>query len=353
MNLQELVTGYLSVAGGAVAVRSYALVEALVPPGVLDPGDGKAPGEPAHLLLAFDAEVAQENEGAEFITYGHPLLDRILQACLHLGTVRLRCAQGVRLAPPQNLAERVARELTFVRARSVAVAGVAPIEQHALAFDFHVLLEADEQEAREVTVLVDLHTGLPLDHLLFALGSVLWGSEPDLALPTRPLISPWEAYASARAHLEAAVLPPLLEEYSRRLRPHLDRELRRVEEYFAALLRDLERRQAGAQDPERAARLAAKLAATRADRDRRLEDLRQKYAPRARPQLLAVTWYRWPRLEVTLTVDRRTRQDTLQVAYDPLARQVQPLPCARCRRWIRTLDLDEGARPVCPGGCSS
>lgn len=361
--LQQLVVDYLRAVGAVVEVRSYALVEALVPAEVAalfaGEADYRAAGEAGraeaggdlHLVLAFDAEVARENPGSEFVTFGHPLLDRLLSACLRLGAVRRRHALGVRVAPPPDLEARVARELAFPRSRGVAVLGAEAVEQHALLFEFRVVLEADDQETRDFAVLVDLHENLPADHVREALGGALWGREPEGVLPVRELCSPWQAYRTAMSHLTRVLLPPAAAEFRLRLRPHLERERSRVEGYYGALVRDLERRLAAASEPEKAERLRAKLEATRAEAARRVQDVEAKYAPRARVGLEAVTWYSWPRVQARVRVDRRARYEELTVAYDPLARRVQPVPCARCRRWLSVVDFDPDGQPVCPGGC--
>lgn len=349
VDLQRLVTDYLTAAGAAVDPRSYALIEVLLPDCLAE-----FLGVTPHTLLAFDLEVARENAGAEFITYGHPLLDRVLQGCLGMGrTVRLYAAT-VRLTPPSNLQARIAGALDFVGARGARVVHTQIEEQHTAWFQYRLTLQADEKRLQVAGVLLDLHTALPLDHLAAALGRTFWDTAPDAVLPAPVTVPMALAYREASKHLEQHALRQALAEFDRELRPYRERELSRVQGYYDSLATDMRRRieLAGPSPSEKRAKLEQKLVATEEDRQRRVKDLRDKYSPRAAAALEAVTWYVWPRVRVRLLVDRRTRQDQVDVWYDLMANITQPLPCVRCRTWQTRVDLTPAGEPCCPDGCS-
>ena len=347
VDLQGLVTDYLATAGAAVAPLSYALVEVLLP----DPLAAWL-GVRSHVLLAFDLEVAQENPGAEFITFGHPFLDRVLEGCLELGrTVRLYAA-AARLTPPSKLQTRIEAALHFVGARGVRVADMEVQEQHAAQIQFRLTLQADEKRQQMAGVLLDLHTALPLDHLAPAVARTFWDTHWTAVLPSTATVPEAVAYRAARRHLERSVLREALAGFERELRFHRDRELKRVQGYYDGLTTDLRRRRELAGDPEKRSKLEQKLAATEADRERRTKDLQEKYSPRGEATLEAVTWYVWPRVRVQLMVDRRTVQQPLQVWYDVMANCVQPVPCTRCGNWLYRLELTAAGEPCCPGGCA-
>ena len=350
VDLQWLVTNYLVVAGAAVEPRSYALVEVLMPDGL-----AQFVGGQPHMLLAFDLEVARENAGAEFITFGHPLLDRVVQGCLGVGrTVRLHAA-GTRLTPPGNLQERIAGALDFVGARSIRILNTQIEEQHAVWFQYRLTLQADEKRQPSAGVLVDLHTALPLDHLMPAFARTFWDMHPTAVLPAPETVPLATAYRAATRHLEQHALQEAMAAFERELRPFRDRELKRVQGYYDGLVTDLSRRieLAGPAPGEKQAKLEQKLAATEEDRLRRIKDLQDKFSPRAAVALEAVTWYVWPRVRASLLVDRRKQQDHVDVWYDLMANVTQPLPCARCGTWQTRVDLTPAGEPCCPDGCTS
>lgn len=346
VDLQGLVTDYLATAGAAVAPLSYALVEVLLPDRLAAWLGGRS-----HMLLAFDLEVAKENSGAEFITFGHPFLDRVLEGCLQLGRTIRYYAAAARLVPPSNLQSRIEAALHFVGARGVRLVDTEVQEQHAAQFHFRLTLQADEKRQQMAGVLLDLHTALPLDHLVPSVARTFWDTRWTAVLPSTATVPETVAYRAARQHLERSVLREALAGFERELRPHRDRELNRVHGYYDGLMTDLRRRLELAGDPEKRSKLEQKLAATEADRERRTKDLQEKYSPRGEATLEAVTWYVWPRVRLRLLVDRRTAQQPVEAWYDLMANCVQPVPCARCGNWLYRLELTAAGEPCCPGGC--
>lgn len=346
LDLQALVSDYFSAAGAAVAPLSYALIEVLLP----DRLAGLLDVQP-HLLLAFDTEVAQETPGSEFITYGHPLLERVLQGCLRMGRTERLYATTTRVAPPGNLKQRLAGDLRFVGGRGVQLLQVDMEEQHAAWFQFRLTLQADEKRHQTAGVLVDLHTALPLDHLVPVLDRTFWDRQSGAVLPcpvTVPLVL---AYRTAVTHLGSHAMEEALAEFERQLRPYRDRELKRVQGYYDGLAADLRRRLELAAEAEKRTKLEQKLTATEDDRQRRTKDLLQKYRPRVAAALEAVTWYIWPRIRARLLVEKRDRQEHVDVWYDLIANCAQPLPCTHCRQWLYRMDLTADG-PRCPDGCS-
>ncbi|MCL2337269.1 MAG: hypothetical protein FWC60_07620, partial [Firmicutes bacterium] len=110
--LQDFVESFLKRAGALVEPVGDGLLEAVLP------GELTEYFKEEHLLLAFDYEIAGENPGSNFVTYGSPLLDTVSELALGYGHYTNLYRPQIGVTAPRNLEQKIMGELKFLRCRS-------------------------------------------------------------------------------------------------------------------------------------------------------------------------------------------------------------------------------------------
>jgi hypothetical protein len=345
VNLQSYFLELLESQGALVEVPAFGLAEALLPEEL-----ARQLEVPEHLLLAFDCEVAQEVPGADLITWGSPLLERAVRLGLSLGRVSKKYVGG-RLSIPSNLLQKAERRLTFVRCRRPQVGPAVLVRAEVLLFEFLVRFMSDEKEERLYSVAVDGVTARgEINHLKPALQGIFLAPEaPELeALPPAPHCGYARAYAAAKEALRRELAADL-EAFRRRMGRYLAEEERRLETYYGSALAELEGRaqRLEAADPRRE-RLAQKMAATRTEAARRLEDVRQKYQVRLEAELDGLRVYVLAKAAFTLELQHKTGTVSLPLHYNLATNDLELPICPACNRPYDTVHIRPDGTAACP-----
>jgi len=229
-------------------------------------------GQHEHLKLSFSPEAVHEQADAELITYGCSFLDTMAEvATLKGNAVHLYL---------DMLNPTTGRTLEKVRGQSrisghLLEAGEEQLRlfHHAL-FRFKIALIGEEREEFFRDVAVDLHTGWATSQIadqslrLYVSGKTLARREMSLRLSLS------QAYRTAQEKLQEE-LSPQIKTAQESLKAAYQAEQKQVSEHYETLILKTEagKTHKGA-DPER---LAARVRATRADLELRLQDLEKRY----------------------------------------------------------------------------
>lgn len=287
---------------------------------------------PEEFTVTADPEAARE-DGAVLIIPGHPVLDSAAAAVLVEGDAGCCHLPWPRSVPPSagDLVE-LARGAIQVDHGRIDATGQPPVESYLPAIRMGVLvsyatsLEDRFQEREEVWV--DGVTGLPLpDPVLSYIkaGTALQGRDRS-----RPSIEHDLPTAVAHAHAlveERAIARRLhLARHNRRSR---DEELKRANAYYDSALAAISSRTTTAA-PERRQLLAAQAEVTRAERQRRLAEIEERFEPRHELQPFRLHRVEVPALSLAVQVRRGARTYTLTLRFIPAARWFAPIRCPHC-----------------------
>lgn len=118
---------------------------------------------------------------------------------------------------------------------------------------------------------------------------------------------------------------------------------------YRSVIADIEKRaqRLDAADPRRE-RLAQKIAATRADAARRLEDVRQKYQVRLEAELDGLRVYVLPKAAFTLELEHKKSTASLHLYYNLAINELELPVCAACGRTYDTVCIGQDGSPCCP-----
>ncbi len=344
-DLEDFVLNFCREMGGLVEPPAYGVYAALWPDEL-----AARLGVEAYQKLAFD-DLAGPIEAADItrLNYGHPLIERIITE------VRRRPVWGHLSVPEvrlekRGLAELAATTILLGNARLQAIPQTA--EQitlnHYVRFNFKASLVTDEKQERLVTVLMHAQGGYAVPNQAeLSRATPLIPAEPGpSSLPTAPLAwtPPPSPAAAAAGPLSLAVLTELLERaktgaarelagavdnFRHRAQRHLELDQARLEQYYADLQTDLERRLNRAAEDRRPA-LADKLTAVQVERQNKLLDAQAKYELSLTLELINLAVISQPKITLPVQIENRHTSLTRSVTWDPLLHRLEPLVCDAC-----------------------
>lgn len=285
---------------------------------------------PEEVTVTADPEVARE-DGALLLAQGHPVLDRATERVLARGDVgRLPLAWPVGVPPSAEvLVERLRSQVQVDHGRidvsgELPVAGYAPVLRVGALVTYSLTLDDRFQERQEVWV--DAETGLSLPPAVStALAAAPTSSGlTHLVLPADRA----QAAAAAQAELEQRADERLVA-LSRQSRGTRDSEVARVTDYYRAALDALARRRVSAPADKRAL-LDARADATRAERERRLAEVEEKFRGTQ-----SIRWYRVhellvPTARLPVTIRRGSREYPFAFRWLLPLQTVAPFRCPHC-----------------------
>lgn len=287
-------------------------------------------GLPEEVSVTADPEVARE-DGALLLAPGHPALDGAAERLLEHGDVgRVMLAWPAAASLSAEALVEMLREQVGVEHGRIdpgpepPEAGYLPVLSVGALVTYTITLDDRFQERAEAWV--DGATALPLT---VAAAAALASAPRSQALAHRLLpADTGAAAAGAHALLEQRAADRLAV-LCRQARGAKDAEVSRVEDYYRAALDSLARRLASA-PADRKGVLEARAEATRAERERRLAEVEEKYSGS-----LDVRWFRVhevlvPACSIDVVIRRGRREYPYTFRWLLPLRTVAPVACPHC-----------------------
>lgn len=241
-------------------------------------------------------------------------------------TLRLALATPpVTLSNPEGLLARsVALTNAVYRSR-----GVTHAWTRYLILVFRYTAMSDEKREGVIKIGVNLRNWSSIDGFVEEL--LGFAVNPELLAPLVPALKDLPGDASP-ARLEAhlrGTLPALIEQHMSLfllgLQRRLDRDLGRVFDYYDGLrsesIRKLQRAKGDA------SRERLRLEAAIREYQAQIADLRQKYDLRVTVELSQALDLAMPVEQLNFVINRRKGERNLSLAWNPLVRRLEPLPC--------------------------
>ena len=309
MNLQQFAAEVIETIGGIVEPLEYALCMVLLPDEYASRFQGRT-----ELTLAFDYEVAEENEGAEFVTFGSRILDEFINiaADAPMSTARYVLVDRLEVA---NSEEKI-RKLLDERF-TVSIISKRPIIGIWGLFLFMARCIGDESFEEMYKIWVNLTTGEVDEAMSDAV--LFYETSPSAEYPYTngaDFISAYQIayeYISNKSERDAAL----------RVDPkHAKQETDRIRNYYQELIAENERRlnRKGVTD-DRVEELGYKRAALELERDRQLSEIREYLSPKPQLTLLQGLSYHIPLLEITCLLTHRTHREEKTYYYEPMQKR--------------------------------
>ena len=295
---------------------------------VLDPQDGLK-------RVTFDAELAQERDDCEFITFGSATFEALQKATHALGRIDTVALPWTHGKLPGMLIEKVQKLVHLAKCRPTRVINTREQTSAALQFTFHVTYQMADLIEELVPVVLDLSSLADITRYRDALGASLHdvsGAGSLDATQPRPVVS---LYSLAQAYNRAvdvvrSVVVERIGEIKTDYAAHQQEELEQSRQYYAKTVKILQQQLHSATDAERAARFMEKISATEADWARRQDDIARAYEVNAEVRLDQVRLYWMPVIRVYAEAQQRTVMLPITFDYYPWARSWAVVVCSRC-----------------------
>lgn len=234
---------------------------------------------PDELVVTADPDVARD-DGVMLLTTGHPVLIRAADTALTSGDVGIDALAAPSIPAPGTahlqdlLRDRVTVEHGRIDVTGLPVRIDRPVLRVGALVTYTVSAEECYQERLECWVDATSRLQLGSDDI----SRLQRALRADGPAPAGPLDTATGAVEQAHHILDAAAEQRRTALSAQASDAH-QRERNHARDYYADVLRSLERRQAAA-DPDRAELLAARATSTREERSRRLLEIDEKYQAR-------------------------------------------------------------------------
>ncbi len=309
MNLQRFVTEVLETIGGVVIPLEYGLCEVLLP----DPYR-EIFHDRTEYLLAFDFEVAQENPGAEFVTFGSYILDRAIDIVMEhtVSTIRYGISGALTVSNP----EQKIRQYLNMNTENIKIISTRKVMGVWAAFCFRIGYVSDERVEEIREIWIDLLTGKCASIMEKKKSSIFYETSPLYHYPLPCALDFPTAFSRAYEEITACIE----DRQEAHLQKHeLERELYRIEEYYTELEKEnqksLERR--GIND-ERKQTLQKKGQALLLDKQKQRREMIDKYSIKTDTGLDYGILYFIPLLEYRAMITNRNHSQEQVLYYNPI-----------------------------------
>jgi hypothetical protein len=224
----------------------------------------------------------------------------------------------------RDLTDKIARTFAWNNARAkYDTAEPALVEYHLWTLLGSLRSEDVWEAIFQVAVNAESQAAVDLPNLFL---------EPDL-LGEEPANAPEDPTTFATAIAEGKRwLINASAEFVRRIEQRLERDRKRLQDYYRALAREADgskRRAATVPSPEE---IAAKKRAVELELRRKLAELNENYALRAELRPVALARVRVPALVVPMVIQRKQAVRDYCLYWNSLLKRLEPLSCSRCRR---------------------
>ncbi|WP_165225047.1 hypothetical protein [Aquisphaera insulae] len=293
----------------------------VVPPALAKEAD--LPGEEFEVSTVMRRGALHVSLASDFLDVAGRVLDLAIPRD---GSFRI----GERYLTSRDLSERVARTFVWQNARALPKpAEPGHAEYHI--WNLHASIRSEDVWERLFRVAVNARTGAPVDLPDIFQEPGLAGdvTEEPSAMPG-PSSSP-TTYAAAVAESKRRMVASS-SEFVRRIEGRMDRDRKRLQEYYRALSREaLGSKRRGAEPPS-PEEVASRKKAVDLELRRKLAELGENYALRAEVRPIVLARVTLPVLIVPITIQRKQARRLYHLFWNPLLRALEPLSCSRCHR---------------------
>lgn len=335
LRLQRFATGLLSWHGALVDWPEGALEGLAVLPG--DAASTLGTGEETRVSLQPVPDGVSANLSTDFLERIEPLLAGAAS------TVAWR--MGEAYLKKSDPTETVAKAFDWLNAR-VRVRSSRACETEYHVWFFRALLASEDRWEDVIQVTLNARSGAEIALPEMAgMGGGEWDRNPQAfhgeATWARASETAWQ-----KARDRAA---PFLA----RMDERLQRDRKRLENYYKALLKEKRRVRAAAPGLEAAreatSRNEERRRAVTLELERKTDELNERYAVAGELSAMGCLRIFLPTLAIDLAVQRKTAVAERTVYWNPALKAMEPLACTRCGSTIFTVAFTDGrVEPTCP-----
>jgi len=340
-SLKDFVREVVEIKGGIAEEREKGVLEVLLPENV-----GKELFGKEYERLSFLPDRPQ----TKFITYGSPLLDKVISLTENLGKTARIMAEDIH-PRKKNLIRLIEDNFDFPNARKLGSLVDSEVVCSYLLVNFKVSIITDERKEEIVTAVVDertLRIGREIINLILELRYK--EEEPSETVKRYPIEKVYERAKKAATRSLDRSLKEAEETSLRRLQ----RDITRLWNYYKDLKEELKKRMMKDPSTEKREELSSKMKAIEMEFERKREDLVDKYSLKLTLEPMNTCRIYLPKIVTHYEIQRKTSKKKLEFFWSPLTEEIEPLVCQACLEDTYVIYLCDELHLTCPScyfGC--
>jgi hypothetical protein len=293
---------------------------------------------PTFLTMTFDETHEHKGVPCELITYGHPLLEKLVQDYRTYKAHSRLYATGLRLQK-QDLADLARHSISLPKGRiNHHPSGMQyPAIFHYIRFFFRVAIISDEKYEHLIHATINAQSQQILNDEAWDYQVTLDPTPDWHKLPDAPLTwsdNPPICADTVAALLDKAIdattvkLNSILANQERRLQRFRELDLARLDGYYADLQKDLQNRinyLLRKHEFEKHQALLDKMQILADEKESKIRDIQDKYELKIHLELCNILIIEQPKIVLDMVIERGNRKMPVQIIWDPLFQCLEPL----------------------------
>jgi len=334
-SLKDFVREIVEIKGGIAEEKEKGVLELLLPENV-----GKELFGKEYERLSFLPDQRQ----TKFVTYGSPLLDKIISLSENLGKTARIAAEDIH-PRKKNLAHLIEDNFDFPNSRKFGSSIDNEVICSYLLVNFKVSIISDERKEEIVTAIVDERTLRIGREIINPIRKLRCKEEESPETVKRYPIE--RVYERAK---KAAVrsLDRSLKEVEETSLRRLQRDTTRLWNYYKDLKEELKKRMMKDLSGEKKEELSSKMKAIVMEFERKREDLIDKYSLKVILEPMNACRICLPKIVAHYQVQRKTSEKELEFFWNPLTGEIEPLVCEACLEDTYAIYLCDKLHLTCP-----
>ena len=334
-SLKDFVRQVVEIKGGIAEEKEKGVLELLLPENV-----GKELFGKEYERLSFLPDRRQ----TKFITYGSPLLDRVISLTKDLGKTARITAEDIH-PRKKNLIRLIEDNFDFPNSRKLGSSIDREVLCSYLLVNFKVSIISDERKEEIVTAIVDERTLRIGREIINPIQKLRCKEEESSESVKRYPIE--RVYERTR---KAAIrsLDQNLKEVEETSLRRLQRDTTRLWNYYEDLKEELKKRMMKDASSEKREELSSKMKAIEMEFERKREDLIDKYSLNVILEPMNACRICLPKIVTHYQVQRKTSKKELEFFWNPLTEEIEPLVCEACLEDAYAIYLCDKLHLTCP-----
>jgi len=339
-NLKDFVKEVIEIKGGVAEEKEEGVLEALLPENI-----SKNLGCKDYEEFSF----SPERRDTRFITYGSPLLDKIISITQDIGKTARISLKDIYLKK-KSPASLIEDKFNFLNMRKLGPIIDREVTCSYLLINFRAIIISDERREEIVTTIVDEHTlRTPKEIINPILGMSSYTERGAEEIMERyPLNKVYERIKQDAVKNLNESLKDVETSSLRRLK----RDITRLWSYYQDLKKELKkrimRRVSPEERPEEKEEFSSKIKAIDLEFKRKTEDLVYKYNLKVILEPINAFRVYLPKILTEYEVQRKSSKKKLNFFWNPLMKEIEPLVCEACLEDTYNIYLCDGLHLVCP-----
>lgn len=301
----------------------------------------------SYFKFVFDRNLREQYPETEFISYGHPYLDLLINLASQKGLVTRLYLNGL-TTTTGHIQDKVSHKVKFYNCKTNFLLDILERFSYCL-FNFKISYLSDDKKEEIKTVVVDRFSAAVNNKLLDVLNTLFVGTKCEFKGMSEGEIKPLgEVYETACGYIKNDIIATI-EEMKKINLKKLSKEIMRVENYYSENEVEIKQKlsKQGLNNDQRQ-RLKGKLKINTVEKERKILDLEEKYKLKVNIKLLNAALIYQPKIKCKLEILGKGNSFYFNVFWNPVFKDIEPPFCMKCKSPNYEMWFEANIGLICP-----